>query len=190
MEFHTFLPFVQPALIALLLITLVSAFTKIQELKSALVEEKNKRLLPVLLLEIHTDSAEITLFNDSQNAAKDIRIHDLILDLKYEHQKTVKIEFDPIELINPQQKAALNFKVFDNGFQMRNILPHTLIGHFLAASFEMVMDFQNMESTPFREVLVKKDHKIYIQEVTPHLPSDETSADIKPLKTTLKNLFF
>lgn len=189
MELYTLLPFVQPALIALLLITLVSAFAKIQELKAALLEEKNKRLLPVLLFEVDTDAAEITLLNDSQNAAKDIRIENMHLDLKYEHRKTVKIEFEPIELLNPQKKAAIKFQVFDNGFQMRNILPHTLIGHFLAASFEMVIHFQNMENTVFREVLIKEDQKIYIREVTPQIPPEEDPANMHPLKAVLKSFY-
>jgi len=189
MELQPLLPFVQPALIILLLVTLVSSFAKIQELKTALVEEKNKRLLPVLAFGIDKDSVEVTLFNDSQNAAKDVHIEDLVLDLKYEHRKTVKIEFDPVDLLNPQQKISMNFKVFDNGFQMRNILPNTLVSHFLAASFEMVIHFRNMEDTAFREVLVKEGPKIYIQKVVPQIPGEEISEKIKLVKTAVKSFY-
>lgn len=159
---------IKDIIIALLVFIIIVAFFRIHTLKKNLAIEKRKRTMPLITLEVNTDNDfGIFLVNDSYCYAKNIVTDDLDVVVDYGFKKHITLKFDPVEILKPNGKSKLNYRVFDGIYDVtspgdkKNIL-----NHFSDAPIEMRLRYENIEGGPFAAIIVsEKDHYI-IKEVT------------------------
>src|SRR3989338_2349591 len=105
--------FIKDSIIALLIFALIAALYKIRTLKEALAQEKRKRSMPLLALEINTENDRgVYLINDSYCYAQNIKIQDLDVVVDYGFKKHITLKFPTIDVLKPSAKIKLDYRIF------------------------------------------------------------------------------
>ncbi|MBN1869577.1 MAG: hypothetical protein JW847_03255 [Candidatus Omnitrophica bacterium] len=156
------------AVIIYLLSLIQTANRKIKELEDALTEERRKRSMPMLTLEVNTtDNYGAFLLNDSYCYAKNIRIHDLDVVVDYGFKKHITLKFDAVSMLKPNGKAKLGFRVFDGDFDVTATDAKNILNHFPDAPIEMVLRYENIEGGEFSSTIVSEKGGYTVKETTP-----------------------
>lgn len=145
----------------------VLCLLKIRALKKYLAEEKRKRLVPLLSLEIDTDDFAADLYNDSYCHAHDIQISDLNIKVDVGFKKGLILKFDPIDFLKPNQKKSLTYKVFDGQYDVTSKESINLVIYFRQSDFQMRVSYKNMENDKFEAVIAREGAEFLTKEVTP-----------------------
>ena len=98
--------------IGILIVALLIARSKIKRLQALLEEEKKKRTFPLLVFSINRDELKAYLKNESYCYAKHVQIDDIDLTVDYGYKKTLKLRFDPILMLKPNQIQSFEFFVY------------------------------------------------------------------------------
>ncbi|MFH1360946.1 MAG: hypothetical protein ABIJ41_07970 [Candidatus Omnitrophota bacterium] len=156
-------------IIASLVLALIVCLLKIRLLKRNLIREIHQRLIPLLNFEIDKDEMTLYLKNESHCLAKNIKIEDFDVTLKYDFPKTLTLKFPMVELVNPNQRVALKFRAFDETSELDSVTTENLATHLLNASLEAFIYYSNIENTRFQSIIVKNQHHFLIKEARPCL---------------------
>ena len=154
--------------IIILLFFLERAFHKIAELEHTLAEEKRKRSMPLLTLEVNTDDDYgMFLINDSYCYAKNIRAGDLDVVVDYGFKKHITLKFDALEILKPNGRSRLNYRVFDGEYDTTMTDSKNILNHFPDAPIEMHLRYENIEGDPFTSTIIPENGQYVVREVTP-----------------------
>jgi len=151
---------IKDGLFVVLLIGFCSALLTIRRLRKDLEQEVLKRKLPVLNLEMEPNGRGLVISNESACFAKYIRIEDAEMELDYDFKRTVHLKFDTVNFLNPRQKAALKFHGSTNDQRLTDDESQGLIAHIPHASFELVLQYANLDNQPFIS-RIRKDGEIF-----------------------------
>lgn len=147
-------------LIGITLLILVFCILEIKKLKKTITKEAQKRLIPQLDLEfnhnIQEKTAGLHLKNKSFFLARDITIKDTRLDLSdFGFKKTIILRFENVNLLRPEEKIQLNFKVLDINEEPLPDVTEKIIPHLISPSFELRIYYSNVENLNFCAVFLK-----------------------------------
>ena len=156
------------AVIVLLLFAVFHAVRKVKILEKALKEEKRKRSMPLITMDVNTDDdLGVFLTNDSYCYAKNITIEDLDVVVDYGFKKHLILKFQPLEILKPNARIKLSYNIFDDGFDITNTDSLNILNHFTDSPIEMRLRYENIEGGPFTATIgTEKDHYV-IKEITP-----------------------
>ena len=153
--------------IIVLLFFLERAFRKISELEHALAEEKRKRSMPFLTLDVNTENDYgVFLINDSYCYAKNIQISDLDVVVDYGFKKHILLKFDPLEMLKPNGRSKLDYRVFDGDYDTTSSDAKNILNHFPDAPIEMHLRYENIEGDPFASTIIPEKDQYAVREVT------------------------
>jgi hypothetical protein len=154
--------------IIVLISFLEKASRKIKELEDTLEEEKRKRSMPLLTLEVNTDSDYgIFLINDSYCYAKNINIIDLDVVVDYGFKKHITLKFDQVEMLKPNGRSKMNYRVFDGEYDTTTSDSVNILNHFPDAPIEVRLRYENIEGGAFTSTIVPDENGQYaVKEVT------------------------
>ncbi len=173
---YTILFLVKDLVIVVLIFTFIGALRKISELKQALAEEKRKRSMPLLTLEVNTtDDFGVFLINDSYCYARNININDLDVIVDYGFKKHITLKFDPLDMLKPNGRTKLNYRVFDGEYDTSSTDAKNILNHFSDAPIEMHLRYENLEGGPFSSVIVPDKDQYVVKEVVALEENEEES---------------
>lgn len=159
------------AIILGLIVTLILSSSnlkkKIRELEEKLAEEKKKRSFPLLEFDVDKNELEAYLFNNSYCYAKEITILDLNIVVRMGFDKKLILKFDPINLLKPNQKVKLHFRVFDREYDITTGSSKSLLLQLTNQDFEMNLAFQNMEGQRFESSIIYDKENFILKEIKP-----------------------
>jgi len=154
--------------IVLLLFATFQSIRKVKDLERTLEEEKRKRTMPLINMEVNTDDdLGVFLINDSYCYAKNITIEDLDVVVDYGFKKHITLKFPPLEVLKPSARIKLNYNVFDDGYDITNTDSINILNHFSDAPIEMRLRYENIEGGPFAATIGTEKDKYIIKEITP-----------------------
>ena len=154
--------------IALLLFATFLSFRKAKDLEQALEEEKRKRSMPLITMEVDTDSdMGVFLINDSYCYAKNIDIEDMDVIVDYGFKKHITLKFKPLEVLKPSARTKLSYNVLDDGYDITNTDSLNILHHFNDAPLEMRLRYENIEGGPFAATIGSEKDRYVIKKVTP-----------------------
>ena len=161
--------FVKDTIIALLACALIWAIYKIRSLKQTLAQEKHKRSMPLLALEVNTEADRgVFLVNDSYCYARNIRLNDLDVTVDYGFKKHITLKFAPIDVLKPSAKVRLDYRIFDDKYDITSSTDSlNILNHFSDAPIEMRLRYENIEGGPFAAVIGPERGHYITKEVTP-----------------------
>ncbi len=147
-------------LIAITLLILMFCIIEIRKLKKTIAKETQKRLIPQLNLEFNSDiqhkTAGFHLKNESFFLARNITIKDIELILSdFGFKKTIILKFKDINLLRPEEKIQLEFKVFDINGEPLPEVTEKIIPHLISPSFKIKIYYSNVENLKFCAVFLK-----------------------------------
>lgn len=144
------------------------AFRKINELEHTLAEERRKRSMPLLTMEVNTENDYgVFLINDSYCYAKNINVYDLDVVVDYGFKKHITLKFDPLEMLKPNGRIKLNYRVFDGEYDTTSTDAKNILNHFPDSPIEMRLRYENIEGGPFSATIIPEDDQYVVKEVTP-----------------------
>ncbi|MCK5012683.1 MAG: hypothetical protein KAS66_02600 [Candidatus Omnitrophica bacterium] len=153
--------------IIVLIFFLERAFRKITELEHTLTEERRKRSMPMLTLEVNTDTDYgVFLINDSYCYAKNIQITDLDVIVDYGFKKHITLKFDPLEMLKPNGKIKMNYRVFDGDYDTTVNDAKNILNHIPDTPIEMHLRYENIEGGPFTSTIIPENDQYVVKEVT------------------------
>lgn len=159
---------IKDIIIALLIFGIVWAVLKIRTLKTALGQEKRKRSMPLISLEVNTDDdLGAFLINDSYCYAKNINIDNLNVVVDYGFKKNITLKFASLDLLKPNQRSKLSYRVFDDEYDVTTTDSLNILNHFSDAPVEMRLRYENIEGEPFAATITSIKNKYVIKNVTP-----------------------
>ena len=142
--------------------------TKIKESEYRLTEEKRKRTMPLLNLEVNTeDDYGMFLVNDSYCYAKDICMNDLDVIVDYGFKKHITLKFDKLDMLKPNGRARLSYRVFDGEYDTTASDTMNILNHFPDAPLKVEMRFENLESEPFVSTIESEEDHYVVKNVKP-----------------------
>jgi len=154
--------------IVLLLFATFQMFRKVKALEATLEQEKRKRSMPLITMELNTtDDLGVFLLNDSYCYARNIKIEDLDVVIDYGFKKHITLKFDPLEMLKPSAKIKLNHRVFDDEYEITSTDSINVLNHFSDSPINMRLRYENIEGGPFAATIVPEKDKYVIKEVTP-----------------------
>ena len=154
--------------IGILVAAVVKLLTEKNTLKTLLAEEKRKRTYPLLTFEVDRSKLKAYLKNESYCYAKDVHIDDMTITADYGFKKDLHLKFDPIVLLRPGGVTELEYKVFDNGFDVTTQSPDSLVLQFKdSPSFKIHMRFKNLEEEGFESTVAWQESQYVVKEVKP-----------------------
>ena len=154
--------------IIVLIAFLEKASRKIKELEHTLAEEKRKRSMPLLTLEVNTDdNYGVFLINDSYCYAKNININDLDVIVDYGFKKHITLKFAPLEMLKPNGKSKLDYRVFDDAYDTTSSDAKNILNHFPDAPIEMHLRYENIEGGAFSSIIIPENDQYVVKEVIP-----------------------
>ena len=154
-------------IIITLIFVVIGAIRKIRELQNTLVEEKRKRSMPMLTLEVNTDDDYgIFLINDSYCYARNINIDNLDVIVDYGFKKHITLKFDPLEMLKPNGRSKLNYRVFDDEYETTASDAKNILNHFSDAPIEIHLRYENLEGGPFASTIIPDKDQYVVKEVT------------------------
>ncbi|MCK5083040.1 MAG: hypothetical protein KAR31_09065 [Candidatus Omnitrophica bacterium] len=152
--------------IVILLFFLERAFHKITELEHILADERRKRSMPILTLEVNTDNDYgLFLINDSYCYAKNIQVSDLDVVVDYGFKKHITLKFDALEMLKPNGRSQLNYRVFDGDYDTTATDTKNILNHFPDAPISMNMRYENIESELFSSTIIPEKDQYIVKEV-------------------------
>ncbi len=167
--------FLKDIVIVLLLFTTFLAIRKVKDLEKTLEEEKRKRSMPLITMEVNTDDdMGVFLINDSYCYAKNITIEDLDVVLDYGFKKHLLLKFPPLEILKPSARVRLNYNIFDGEYDITDTDSLNILNHFTDAPIEMRLRYENIEGSPFSAKIATEKDRYVIKEVVP-LQKEEKS---------------
>jgi len=148
--------------------TVVKLLRNNNTLKILLAEEKRKRTYPLLTFEVDRSKLKAYLKNESYCYAKDVQIDDMVLTADYGFKKDLNLKFDPIVLLRPGGSTELEYKVFDNGFDVTTQSPDSLVLQFKdSPSFKMHMRYKNLEEEGFESTVAWQENQYVVKDLKP-----------------------
>ncbi|HLF19048.1 MAG TPA: hypothetical protein VI749_09215 [Candidatus Omnitrophota bacterium] len=140
---------------------------KIRTLKKLLAEEKRKRTFPLLTFEVDRENLKAYLKNESYCYAKDVKIDDLPITVDYGFKKELILKFEPLVLLRPNGRMELEYKVFDNNFDVTAGSPGSLVLQFHDNPFKMRLHYKNLEEEHFESTIVWDINQYVVKDVNP-----------------------
>ena len=160
--------FLKDIAIVVLLFATFQAIRKVKSLEKTLEEEKRKRTMPLITMEVNTDDdLGVFLINDSYCYAKNITVEDLDVVVDYGFKKHITLKFPPLDVLKPSARIKLDYTVFDDGYDITNTDSVNILNHFRDAPIEMHLRYENIEGGPFAATIAMEKDKYVIKEVTP-----------------------
>jgi len=160
--------FIKDIVIVVLLFAVFQSIRKVKALKQTLEEEKRKRSMPLITMEVDTDDDKgVFLINDSYCYAKNINIEDLDVVVDYGFKKHITLKFKPLEVLKPSARIKLSYNVFDDGYDTTNTDSLNILNHFTDAPIEMRLRYENIEGGPFAATIGAEKDQYVIKDVTP-----------------------
>lgn len=154
--------------IVLLLFAAFQAVRKVKALEKTLEEEKRKRSMPLITMEVNTDDdLGVFLINDSYCYAKNITVEDLDVVVDYGFKKHIMLKFPPLDVLKPSARIKLKYTVFDDEYDITNTDSVNILNHFTDAPIEMRLRYENIEGGLFAAKIATEKGKYVIKEVTP-----------------------
>ncbi|HQP10987.1 MAG TPA: hypothetical protein PKV41_06355 [Candidatus Omnitrophota bacterium] len=154
--------------IVLLIFAVVGLVRKIRALQETLADERRKRSMPFLTVEVNTENDfGVFLINDSYCYARNIRMDDLDVIVDYGFKKHIRLKFDPLETLKPNGRSRLNYRVFDGEFDTTATDATNILNHFQDAPITMHLYFENLEGGPFASTIVAEKNQYIVKEVVP-----------------------
>src|SRR3989338_2587025 len=154
MDYET-LFFLKDIIIVLLIFAIVMAMNKIRVLKETLAIEKRKQSMPLITMNVDTkNDIGVFLINDSYCYAKNINIEDMDVTVDYGFKKHLTLKFPPLEILKPGAQMKLNYRVFDEEYDVTATDSVNILNHFSDAPTEMRLRYQNIEGNPFTARIV------------------------------------
>jgi hypothetical protein len=151
-----------------LIFALIGALYKIRALKEILAKEKRKQNMPLLTLEVNTERDRgVYLINDSYCYARNIRFNDLDLVVDYGFKKHLTLKFPPIDMLKPNAKIKLDYRVFDEKYDITSEDSLNILNHFSDAPIKMRLCYENIEGDPFTAILSPQRGRYVTKEITP-----------------------
>lgn len=166
----TYLYFLIVASISIIIILyfLEKAHREIKELKRTLADERRKRSMPILTLDVDTEiEFGIFLINDSYCYAKNITVKDLDVIVDYGFKKHITLKFDPLDMLKPNGRSRLNYRVFDGDYDTTSTDAKNILNHFSDAPIEIHLNYENIEGGSFAATIVPEENKYIVKEVSP-----------------------
>jgi hypothetical protein len=161
-------------IIAVLVLFIMKCLQTIRDLEETLAEEKRKRSMPLLTLEVNTeDDFGAFLINDSYCYAKNITIDDLDVVVDYGFKKHITLKFEPLEMLKPNARSKLNYRVFDGAYDITSSDSTNILNHFSDAPIEMHLRYENIEGGPFKATIVPERDQYVVKEVIPEGEEDK-----------------
>ena len=155
-------------IIIILIFVIERAFRKIKELEHTLAEEKRKRSMPLLTLEVNTDDDYgIFLINDSYCYAKNITISNLDVVVDYGFKKHITLKFESLEMLKPNGQSKINYRVFDGDYDTTVNDAKNILNHFPDAPIEMHLHYENIEGAQFTSTIIPEKDQYVVKDVTP-----------------------
>jgi len=141
---------------------------KVRAVEQTLEEEKRKRSMPLITMEVDTDDdMGVFLINDSYCYAKNIDIEDLDVVVDYGFKKHITLKFKPLEFLKPSARTKLSYNVLDDGYDISNTDSLNILHHFTDAPIEMRLRYENIEGGPFTATIGSEKDQYVIKNVTP-----------------------
>jgi len=160
--------FLKDVVIVLLLFSTFLALRKVKALEKTLEEEKRKRSMPLITMDVNTDNDfGVFLINDSYCYAKNITIEDLDVVVDYGFKKHITLKFQPLEILKPSARTKLSYNVFDDGYDTTKTDFLNILHHFTDAPIEMRLRYENIEGGPFKATIISERDQYTIKEVAP-----------------------
>jgi len=160
--------FIKDIIIILLLFAVFQSIRKVRALEHALEEEKRKRTMPLITMEVDTDDdMGVFLINDSYCYAKNIDIEDLDVVVDYGFKKHITLKFKPLEVLKPSARVKLDYSVLDDGYDISDTDSLNILNHFTDAPIEMRLRYENIEGGPFTATIGSEKDRYVIKNVTP-----------------------
>jgi len=160
--------FLKDIVIVLLLFAVFQYFRKVKTLEQTLEEEKRKRSMPLITMEVDTDKdMGVFLINDSYCYAKNINIEDMDIVVDYGFKKHITLKFKPLEILKPSARMKLSYNVIDDGYDITNTDSLNILNHFNDAPIEMRLKYQNIEGGPFAATIGTENDHYVIKNVAP-----------------------
>jgi len=154
--------------IVLLLFATFQSIRKVKALEKMLEEEKRKRTMPLINLEVNTsDDLGVFLINDSYCYAKNITVEDLDVVVDYGFKKHITLKFPPLDVLKPSARIKLDYNVFDGEYDITNTDSLNILNHFADAPIEMRLRYENIEGGPFTATIGTQKDKYVIKKVAP-----------------------
>ena len=160
--------FIKDTIITLLIFSLIAALYKIRTLKETLTREKRKRSMPLLALEVDTQKDKgVFLINDSYCYARNIHLDDLDVVVDYGFKKHITLKFSPVEILKPGDRSKLDYRVFDEKYDITSTDSLNIINHFSDAPIEIRLRYENLEGGPFAATIGPEKNNYITKEVVP-----------------------
>ncbi len=159
--------FVKDLVIVLLIFAVIGTLRKIRELKATLADERRKRSMPLLTMEVDTDNDYgVFLINESYCYARNINVSDLDVVVDYGFKKHITLKFDSLEMLKPNGRSKLNYRVFDGDYDTTSSDEKNILNHFPDAPIEMNLRYENLEGDPFKSSIVPEKDQYVVKKVT------------------------
>jgi len=142
------------------------SWANVRRLKKLINEERKKRDVPILTFQ-RDDNNQTFLINDGNCHAKDIKIVDLIMTIEVGFEKTLHLKFDPIEMIKPQQKHLLHYRVFDRQYDITSKSSPTLLNLYADEKVEVQIEYQNLKGVTFISTIGFSNNKFFLKTILP-----------------------
>lgn len=157
------------AVMLVVLIFVINALRrKIRLLEEALAEERRKRSMPLLTFEVNTQNDfGVFLINDSYCYARNIQMSDLDVIVDYGFKKHITLKFDALEMLKPNGRTKLNYRVFDGEYETTATDAKNILNHFRDAPIEIRLRYENLEGGQFTSVIVPENDQYVVKEMTP-----------------------
>ena len=150
--------------IILLIANLMGCIIHIRRLNHALIEEKKKRLLPLLILELDESSPGVYLKNNSSCYAQKIIFEDFPLTLELGYKKMVVLKFETIDTLYPNEKKKLQFRIFDGEYEDYQSEKDNITNYFFISDFQLRLYYYNIENTKFTALITAENNTFHIKE--------------------------
>jgi len=160
--------FLKDIVIALLLFATFLSYRKAKAIEQTLEEEKRKRSMPLITMEVDTDKdMGVYLINDSYCYAKNIDIEDMDVIVDYGFKKHITLKFKPLEVLKPSARIKLSYNVFDDDYDITSTDSLNILNHFTDAPLEMRLRYENIEGGPFAAIISSEKDQYVLKKVTP-----------------------
>jgi len=140
-------------IVAALCILLLILLIKNKSLRSALVTERNKRIIPTLCFSYDLYATALYLKNTSGNFIRDIVMEPFDVDADVGFRKRLHVEFPAIVRLGIDEPLPLNPQITDSQGPLHPKQAQAIIPILKISDFELRVHCKNSEGTPFFLIL-------------------------------------
>ncbi|MFP4473126.1 MAG: hypothetical protein ACLFPX_04540 [Candidatus Omnitrophota bacterium] len=137
----------------LLIIALIAICRKqrkrVYKLKDQLRTEREKRMTPLLGISIQKDAFGLTLINEGNCLAKNIRLAEVRTAVGVGFEKHITLRFTPVDMLKPGKSQNLKFEVLDKDQPLPPSVQNNIGSVLLGASFPMTLACENQHGIGF-----------------------------------------